>query len=937
MKNTEFMRARSIALNLIDDRLPTAESLEQAVTLAIDVVRRNRPGCEIDVALLLRDLEGSLNVFQGEAVSLNNSDGHLPWLEQRDSDIKWSFWDRYLRYLKDREGLPPLVLDRLDQATRRTLSKLEDPGRQGPWDRRGLVAGQVQSGKTSNYTGLICKAADSGYRFVIVLAGVHNSLRSQTQLRLDEGFLGFDTQLRAYVGNDAPDGDYAAATIGAGRLPDAGNLFAISLTNSSESGDFKRTSSTKVPFNLQRELPGPVLLVLKKNVSILNNLIKWLSNTVAVGEPKCIREHAVLVIDDEADNASINTNPVRDDDGHYDPDYDPTKVNLAIRGLLNLFDRVAYVGYTATPYANLYIADEEHPEYGKDLFPSAFVDYLRAPSNYFGPARLFGSPDEDGLPLWRKVSDSSSWMPEKHKSTHLPKSADFPDSLRVAIQSFILSRAARLARGQDKAHNSMLVHVSYFKNVQAIVKQQVEEVLEDYRARIRFGDGAGMSIKRELQNLWESDFMETTLKIDDSSIPSLTWQEVESFLERAVTPIEVKEINGTSRDSLEYYERRNEGLNVIAIGGNKLSRGLTLEGLTISYYLRASRTFDTLLQMGRWFGYRPQYEDLCRLYTSDALWKCYREISRANEELAADFEDMAMRNLTPREYGHKVRNTVQGMLVTAPNKMRDATNLRIGFAGTTAESVLMYASASEAGSNLERLEEFVTNLGGTYRRSSSDDYVWESVNGSTVASQFFQKFSSPPGAWRVHAPSIAKYIENCNRIGELTDWTVVLVSKKGGPKAALASLGVGLTKRSRLKDFEEQTVSAGTYSIRRILNPPDEWIDFTRQEVETLTELSISAWEASDRRSSRPTQPSGRVVREERSPERGLLVIYPLEPLSSEDIAAAAANGLSLFGGPLVGFAASFPTSERAEKVEYTANMRYLADMFAPTDEDDAS
>jgi hypothetical protein len=935
MTTQDYLRARTIALTLIDERAPTQEKLWSAVNDAVQLVRLRNPDCDVDEALLLRDLEASLNVFQGDSISLDNDAGHLPWLDTRSSSINWSFWNRYLRFLREREGMPPMVLDRLDVSTRRVLGKLEDPTRSGSWDRRGLVVGQVQSGKTQNYTGLICKAADAGYRFVIVLAGIHNSLRSQTQLRLDAGFLGFDTQLRAYVGDPSDAGDFAAAAMGVGRLPGAEELFAISLTNSSERGDFRSQAKRSVPFNLQAALPGPVLLVIKKNARILENLAEWLKTTVAVGDPHRIREHAVLMIDDEADNASINTNPVRDDNGQLDPDYDPTKVNLAIRGLLNLFERVAYVGYTATPYANLYIADEEHPEHGKDLFPSAFIEYIRAPSNYFGPARLFGYRDEEALPLHRAVADSARWMPDKHKSSHVPAVVDFPESLREAIKAFILVRAARLARGQSKSHNSMLVHVSYFKDVQGHVKRQVEDVLEGYRARIRFGDGAGASIRDDLRELWEADFELTSLRSSDPALQGLTWTDVEPYLDDAVTPIEVKVINGTAADTLEYYERRQEGLNVIAIGGNKLSRGLTLEGLSVSYYLRASRTFDTLMQMGRWFGYRPGYEDLCRLYTSAALWKCYREITTANEELTSDFEEMAARQLTPREYGLKVRNTVQGMLVTSPNKMRDATNLRIGFAGSIAETVLMHVREPELSSNFRTLNRFVEALGANYSVSSTGDFLWTGVPGAQVAQDFFRQYRSPDGAWRVHAPTIAKYIDNCCAIGELVDWTVVLVSKRGGSETSVGGLAVGLTERGRLKGLEEKTYSEGTYSIRRILNPPDEWLDFARSEVEELIRESVDEWSKGDRKANEPTRPSGKVIRKRRAPERGLLIIYPLEPVSADDIEEAATRGVTIGTDPIVGFAVSFPTSERAEKVEYTANLRFLAEMFSSDEDDD--
>ena len=232
-------------------------------------------------------------------------------------------------------------------------------------------------------------------------------------------------------------------------------------------------------------------------------------------------------------------------------------------------------------------------------------------------------------------------MPDKHKKDWIPP-GQLPASLRDAISSFVLACAARRARGKVSNHNSMLVHVTRFQDVQGRVAEQVADQLRLLRDRIRYGDrNARIPVEDELRALWERDFVPTSAWFPADQISTVTWPEVWDQARAAAEKIQVRIINGTSRDALEYYEHRRTGLSVIAVGGNKLSRGLTLEGLSVSYYLRASKTYDTLLQMGRWFGYRPGYEDLCRLYTTPALRDAYAEITAANEELRREFEEMA--------------------------------------------------------------------------------------------------------------------------------------------------------------------------------------------------------------------------------------------------------------------------------------------------------
>jgi hypothetical protein len=371
--------------------------------------------------------------------------------------------------------------------------------------------------------------------------------------------------------------------------------------------------------------------VVKKNARVLQNLLDWVEWASNGRDPetgrRVVRDVPLLVIDDEADHASVDTNEQAfDENGQPDPDHDPTAINRCVRRLLRFFEKSAYVGYTATPFANISIHERARTaDDGDDLFPRGFIINLPAPSNYAGPVRIFGliGSSEDGAegkpapPLIRQVTDHahslepgerSGWMPPRHRNGHRPiygGQPEIPPSLQLAIHSFLLSCAARQARGQVRVHNSMLIHVTRFTSVQQAVYNQVREELSSIRRRIRRGDGGSpRPLLSELRELWEEDFIPTTHFFDDPDSPPLPWESIEPLLAQVVSGIEVRRINGSAKDILDYELNKETGLSVIAIGGDKLSRGLTLEGLTVSYFLRASRMYDTLMQMGRWFGYR---------------------------------------------------------------------------------------------------------------------------------------------------------------------------------------------------------------------------------------------------------------------------------------------------------------------------------------------
>ena len=441
-------------------------------------------GSGVDKERLLTELEMRVTVYAPFHHALGEDTNHNPWLPLKRGQITWRYWDRYRLYLEER--LPEAGIQSLERVADDVLARLEDPDRSGVWDRRGLVMGDVQSGKTANYCGLICKAADAGYKVIIVLSGIHNNLRSQTQIRLDEGFLGMKSEPRT-GGNQQ-----IFHSTGAGKFDQT--LYANSGTNRSPRGDFSTAAANQYGVR-----PGglPLLFVIKKNVTILNNLVGWIQSYTDTADPETNRRYVstvpVLVIDDESDLASVNTRQqMFDEFGNPDLEHNPTKINELIRRILRSFGRVAYVGYTATPFANIFIHDRGITrELGPDLFPSSFIMSLPPSSNYLSPARVFGIEDEEDvggkavepLPLVRTVTDHAAstaldeqhgWMPPKliARTGHIPLydgAHHIPPSLREAMMAFILTVAVRRLREPNPHHNSMLIHVTRYTLVQGLV------------------------------------------------------------------------------------------------------------------------------------------------------------------------------------------------------------------------------------------------------------------------------------------------------------------------------------------------------------------------------------------------------------------------------------------------------------------------------------
>lgn len=901
-------KAKELALFFLRNAGYNDTATEKQIDDAIEKTFLIHP--DIDRNELKRHLESEYKIWVDDFRIIEKEEARRPWLAGYKSKIEWGFWNRYRWYLAEKKKFPPKTVQSIEKLTDRTLDALFEPTQKVQIDKRGMVVGQVQSGKTANYTGLICKAADAGFKMIIVLAGIHKNLRSQTQLRLDEGFLGFDTQQERVNRNNN-------LWIGVGEPRSNRHLIAHSLTSSLDNGDFNAGAANALALNFYTN--DPIIAVVKKNAYVLNRLEQWLSaqSTEIVNGNKIIRNKPLLIIDDEADNASINTKK---------DDLNPTKINGQIRNLLRLFQKSAYVGYTATPFANIFIPLNED-----NLFPRDFITNIPAPSNYIGPDKIFGfEPLEEGeeptdtLPVVHRIDDYQLFVPDKHKrDDQLP--VRVPESLKKAIKCFVITCAIRRLRGQGDEHNSMLIHTSRFQVWQSKIKELVENVFNFYRLGIE-QNNAG--IIDELRQTFETDtddyrsYVTTTNQILNSQLAELdpavkvyTWKDVLPYLHPAAAKIQVKEIHGGAKDVLDYqaydkkYIREGEeaGLSVIAIGGNKLSRGLTLEGLSVSYYLRASRMYDTLMQMGRWFGYRPGYVDLCRLFTSSDLINWFCHITKASEDLRKEFDYMTDKaGSSPEQYALRVRTHPDRVLqISASNKIRKAIEVELSWSGRLVQSYKLYKNSNIISANFIAYKKLVASLSKRFTKIGNNR-IWYGVDSSLIK-DFLNSFTVHKDILSASPGNLSRYIDEANQIRELKNWRVALMSR-GNPvkESEIKEFSIGWFNRKH----QPETPQDGYYINKsNITSRPDEFIDMSVNEKEEYLLKNVKKWKESGSNKPQPVNPDGMMVRNEyRKPDKPLILLYLLNPDEA---------GLTNEQNPFVGFAISFPGSNNFSVVRF--------------------
>lgn len=803
------------------------------------------------------------------------------WLSGLDRS-DWYYWKTLRTYLLVEKNRSKDVVASLDDVSDQVLRHLKPPT-QSEFDVRGLVLGYVQSGKTANFTALIAKAADVGYRLIVVLSGIDKGLRRQTQLRLNR-------ELTGYPNNPK----------GAVRFPPVGKQWHQFSTDDLD-GDFHPGRANAAALQGSQ----PVLIVVKKNGSVLRRLRAWFrSSTEDVR-----RNLPTLFIDDEADQASVDTRGSYQTEGEFDPadpDYEPPAViNGLIRELVQVFSRRAYVAYTATPFANILIPHDTYDgKAGEDLYPKDFFIDLPKPAGYFGTEEFFGrfdpATDEEvkGLNVLRTVPDE--------QVAALMQSNELVATLEQAIMAFGLGGAARALRGKANEPCTMLVHTSQKIADQGPTKRLVEQRFRELRDEWRYDRKGG--IKERFKKLWEADFVPTSRSV--AGAPVHSFADIEGAIGPFLDAVSVREINSDKGEVLDY--ELEPSLKAIAIGGNKLSRGLTLEGLLVSYFARKSPQYDTLLQMCRWYGYRGGYQDLTRIYTTGTLAGWFADLALVEHRLRQDIEQYEkVPGLTPYDVGVRILQH-PSMQVTSALKSRFTTSTRISqsYSGSLEQTFKFPLNNPDrlavlAEKNRQAASRFLTQLGAPTRTESMGP-LWADVTATQVVA-FLRSYAVDPEVGGLAPELMAGWIERQNVEGDLVNWTVVVRGRdKEGMKLGAANwLPPTAGKAWNLS----RTRIAGSNSLGVITTPGDEEFGLTAEELEQAKQ-NVASGAVKDRNVA---------ARRSRRSSCGLLLLYPISRFSGHDDGGPLGTREKLFADPndgqacdLIGLALSFPVTKKA-------------------------
>ena len=809
-------------------------------------------------------------------------DGYIPWLDSVKNSTPWIHRDAYHLYLLKNKKWSPRTIRDVDKYSDMILDHMRNPNTKS-FNCKGLVIGDVQSGKTANYTDLINKSIDTGYKLIIVLAGVHNDLRAQTQTRLDKEVLGYETSINK---------EENKKIIGVGKInPQVIDIEA--LTRNDHNGDLK----SQAGFIFLDDRTKPIIAIVKKNTTVLNKLLQIIDDTKSTKRLDKINI-PTLIIDDEVDQASVNTKKA---------EYDPARINGLIRKIVNNCNRVSYVGYTATPYANILINynpnETVDEEFGEDLFPKDFIIVLPTPPLYCGVKEFFGdSEDEPNDDLIVKVNDEAELVDEKVtkdgllKFTAQDEIKHLTKSIKDAIDDFIVASAVRRTR-EGKVHNGMMIHLTARKKPATSLRDLVEDYTEELRQTFMYDYNPTDKYKE----VWEKRFKDKSISrgFNDS------WNNIEQELEPVFNLLKVKLLNGDSTDVIDYSN--SEESAIIAVGGNKLSRGITIEGLTISYYLRTPNAYDTAMQMGRWFGYKKNYIDLCRIYTKDQMVGDFIHIFDSNLELRKDIDSMNCRDLTPATFGLKIL-AHPTMKPTSSCNMRNGKRMRISFGEQRGDTTRFDASAIK--SNFDLTDNFIKSLAKEYEVEENgrtivfrnipsnlvikylNDYKYVKLNDFDMSEQWKQ------------------YIISSNKINELTNWTVVLSSVEKKNSRDISIGGYSLKKASR-KCFAKETL------FTRVITDPSDFKYFFKKDDP-----------------DREKYKNGYVKNDTHlcsvfTPKEGLLALYPIDIIDKNNEIE------ELVAKDVVGFGLWFPKSSKDTAVDCIVNSVYLNPEYRIEEDDD--
>lgn len=861
--------------------------------------------------------EVGIKTFDPDFIDLESEAEY--WLYKVKDQIAHPFFDRYKLYLSN-DGFEPKVIKNIELSCEQILARCANPNTTAPTEKKkGLVVGDVQSGKTANYLGLINMAYDYGYRIVVLLAGTTNSLREQTQKRTDSGVIGAKSDT---IGN-------MIEFLGVGL--NTNEHFAVPFTN--QVNDFKKFVQKNLNVAIA-DINKPVVLVVKKVKSILKSVAERLQSELSEKGLDC---KSILIIDDEADNASITTS--KDSEK-------PTAINQCIRDIFNKFPIASYVGYTATPFANIFINPYDDESF-LDLFPADFIAQLYAPSTYFGGRLVFPNNGTYSKYVRLIYESEPNFLPVKHdKYVEYPAMAE---SLKEAINSFVICNVIRTIRGNGKKHRSMMINITRFNDTQELVWERVKEYLEKLQNAVE--QLSDMSLTefcknqycKSLYDLYTKDvfFKEIREGLSETDSSPILWDSIQFGLYEEIKKIIVVVINSRNgqmnnfdpsgkKKRFDYDDKKDEGARVIAIGGLVLSRGLTLEGLMTSYYSRNAGAYDTLLQMCRWFGYRPNYMDLCRIYLTQVSIDQFDAVLTATEDLKAQFSEMKLRNKKPIDFGLMILecpDTLETtLLITSRNKMRGTQvfERRLNYSGVYADTSKMFNEPLKNKHNLIAFSQFCKNV--KFEWKGKDDtakthkyYMAQHVSQHYIA-QLFRDIVIPIENKKFNANGIVEYIENSDKFPY---WDVVIAN---GSSKTPKFMDVQPVERSFHMRNKNDLIRIGG-SNNRVLDP---------------SLLNAGLWYKDDKE-DKPLS-AKEYCNHRKIP---ILIVFPIdlkcESLDEdlnineqvEELAWKTETKNNLGGDVLLAFAYGFPGVDSKIIVKYRANAVMMDQLIAGTEIDD--
>ena len=582
------------------------------------------------------------------------------------------------------------------------------------------------------------------------------------------------------------------------------------LTYADEKKDFGDMKKFFSVHTLDKDVK-PIVAIVKKNKSVLEHLDRFLTQSQSSYYTDGKLDIPVLIIDDEVDQASVDTKDADDVEN-------ASAINKMIRTILSHLNRYSYVGYTATPFANVFVNPDRD-----DIYPKDFILCLPTNEDYCGIKEYFGvdalDENDDSSDhvhdLFVKISDYKDLFSTADK-IDVQTSADFLNkSLKDAIMSFIIASSVKKSRGIE-GFNSMLIHIARFKNPSTTLKPLVSNYIDELYNKLKyFYDKTIPAYKK----FWKENFAPVSERRLGADFHD-NWESIKNFLMPTIESIQlnIKVVNGDSEDLLDYSSTKTG--DYIVIGGDKLSRGLTLEGLVVSYYYRKSQAYDSLLQMGRWFGYRRGWIDVCRVFTTVRFMNDFITVGKVLQRFKADVQEMYDIHLNPREVGQRIMYS-PNLIPTARNKMKSTTKIKVSFSGGVQQVITFDRKFRD--DNLTLTNNFVASLGKGEVRPNRK-VVFRHVSPETIL-DYLRKYkdcSNYYGYGHISIGNWIKYIENLNARGELKDWTVVLNSLRTQNDSNKINIGgYDIYKASRTLRDDGNSSKFKLYTIKTNNDPTD--------------------------------------------------------------------------------------------------------------------